>query len=160
MSASPWPHLDAEAAPLSSVWQTPADSFRELARRSRRDPEAVALGDEVGNVLAEYLDGAITLREFARRHTPYQRFRAVRVWGPDDERFRAIMPVLDDLIALHRDGKTPERTVDLPDVARVAADGKYDCSHCSRTVWLTKGAPQLCARCKSALLRTGTEGWD
>lgn len=44
----------------------------------------------------------------------------------------------------------------------VVADGKYECAHCSRVVWLSKGSPQLCAKHKAALGRTGStdEGWD
>lgn len=158
MSASPWPHLDAQDAPLGSVWQTPADSFRALAERTRQNPEAATLGNSVGNALAEYLDGAITLRDLARRHTPFERFRAVRVWGPDDERFKAIMPVLDDLIALHRSGKTPQRPeyVGKQDWPTVTRAGRYACTQCDREIWLSEGAPQLCPQHRRGLGATGT----
>jgi hypothetical protein len=145
-----------DTAPLSSIWQTPRDSFRELAERSRRNPEAVELANAVGAALAEYLEGAITLREFARRHTPYERFRAVRVWGPDDERFIAIMPVLDELIALHREGKTEQ----VPANVRfhpgtfpvVAVTGEYECANgCGRHQYMVEGNPQLCRTCKAGL---------
>lgn len=97
MSASPWPHLDA-ARP-----QSLAEHLDGLAAATReRSPEAVALGNSVGNALAQYLDGALTLRDLARRHTPYERFRAVRVWGPSDPRYQAMKPVLIALEALHK----------------------------------------------------------
>lgn len=97
MSANPWPHLDA--APIRSI----AEHLDGIAAATReKSPEAVALGNSVGNALAAYLDGALTLREFARRHTPYERFRAVRVWGPSSPEYQAIMPVLDELIHMHK----------------------------------------------------------
>ena len=164
MDAVP-PIEEIDSAPLSSLWKTPRDSFRELAERSRRNPEAVALAEEVGAALAEYLHGGITLREFAGRHTPYERFRAVRVWGPDDERFKAIMPVLDDLIKLHRAGKTEQRPTNIryhpgafPVVATTA---RYPCANnCGRTRWMAEGEPQLCHVCMSGWGRFGDASAD
>jgi hypothetical protein len=150
MSASPWPHLSAERP--RSIYEHMVDAAQ---RTAEQNPEAVALGNSVGAALAEYLDGAITLREFARRHTPFERFRAVRVWGPDDERFKAIMPVLDDLIALHRTGKSPERPERVGvDVPTVAATGRYPCANCRREEIMRAGRPQMCGKC-----REGMEGF-
>lgn len=161
MSGSPWPHLDAAEGPITAHWVSPRDAFAAIASKTQQDPEAVTLGNSVGNALAEYLDGAITLRDFARRHTPFERFRAIRVFGPDDERFKAIMPVLDDLIALHKSGKTPERPEYVgrqawPTVTRA---GRYACTQCDREVWLSAGAPQLCPQHRRGLALTG-EGGD
>lgn len=142
--------MSTEAQPLSAIWVTPRDSFRDLAERSRRNPEAVELANAVGAALAAYLDGAITLREFARRHTPYERFRAVRVWGPDDERFRAIMPVLDELIALHEEGKTPQQPENVrshPATHR-AATGWGHCSVCGERCLVVEGRPATCRKCR------------
>lgn len=45
-----------------------------------------------------------------------------------------------------------------PDVPIVMATGKYECVHCYKEQWMTKGTPQLCNRHRSALGLTGTEG--
>lgn len=145
-----------DTAPLSSIWKTPRDSFRELAEQSRRNPEAVELANEVGAALAEYLDGGMTLRDFARRFTPYERFRAVRVWGPDDERFKAIMPVLDELIALHRAGKSEQAPSNIRyhphTFPRIAKTGDYECANgCGRHQYMVEGSPQLCRTCRFSL---------
>jgi len=152
MSASPWPHLDA-ARP-----QSIAEHLDGIAAKTReRSPEAVALGNSVGEALAQYLDGALTLRDLARLHTPYERFRAVRVFGPGDPRFAAIMPVLDELKALHKGQKSPQRPerVGKLDWTPVAVAGRYVCTQCDREVWLSEGAPQLCPQHRRGLALTG-----
>lgn len=152
MTTSPWPHLDAAEAPLSSIWQTPRDSFRALAERSRRSPEAVAVANAVGGALARYLDGAITLREFARMHTPYERFRAVRVWGPEDPRFDAIMPVLDQLIALHKTGKSapPNVASFLDSIPTATKPGRGKCAVCGVTIIRGAGQALICGPCAAS----------
>lgn len=145
------PPIEAiDSAPLSAIWQTPRDAFAALARKSRQNPEAVELANAVGAALAEYLDGTITLREFARRHTPFERFRAVRVWGPDDERFVAIMPVLDELIALHREGKTPQQpdNVRFHPTTHPTATGWAACSICGERCLAVQGREATCRKCR------------
>lgn len=161
MTANPiTPNPAIDDAPISASWKSPRDVFVAIAEKSQRDPELVALAESVAVELDRYLDGAITLRDFARAHTPYQRFRAVRVWGPLSPYFPLMMPVLDDLIALHRSGKTTERPQHArrPDVPVVAAAGRFECAHCYREQYMSQGAPQLCSRCRVALGTTGTEG--
>jgi hypothetical protein len=142
--------MSTDTAPLSSIWQTPRSQFVELAERSRRNPEAVELANAVGAALAEYLDGAISLRELARRHTPYERFRAVRVWGPDSAEFQRIMPVLDELIALHREGKTPQQPENIrfhPATHRTPT-GWGVCSICGDRCLAVEGREVTCRKCR------------
>jgi len=161
MTANPIPPIPPiDNAPIAALWKSPKDVFVAIAEKSQRDPELMALAEAVAAELDRYLAGAISLRDFARAHTPYERFRAVRAWGPLSPYFPAIMPVLDDLIALHKRGKTPERPGNAarPNVPIVVTTGRYECAHCYREQSMSKGAPQLCARCRSALGLTGTEG--
>ncbi len=154
MTANPIPPIPPiDNAPIAALWKSPKDVFVAIAEKSQRDPELMALAESVAAELDRYLAGAISLRDFARAHTPYERFRAVRAWGPLSPYFPAIMPVLDDLIALHKRGKTPERPGNAarPDVAIVSVAGRHECAHCYREQYMSKGAPQLCARCRSAL---------
>lgn len=156
--SAPNPALDN--APISHMFKSPRDVFARMAEKTQDNPELLALAESVAVELDRYLAGEITLRDFARCHTPYERFRAVRAWGPLSPYFPAIMPVLGDLIALHRQGKTPEHPGNAarPDVAIVSVAGRYECAHCYREQYMSKGSPQLCARCRSALGLTGTEG--
>jgi len=147
MSASPWPHLDA-ARP-----QSIAEHLDDAARQHReRDPEHVALANSVGNALAQYLDGAITLRDLARLHTPRERNTALRVFGPSDPRFQAYMGLVDDLIALHAQQKSPQRPERVGvAVPTVAATGRYACVNCRREEIIRAGRPQLCGKCRDGL---------
>lgn len=147
MSANPWPHLDA--APMRSI----AEHLDGIAAATRESsPEAVALGNSVGNALAAYLDGALTLRDLARLHTPYERFRAIRVWGPSSATFQAMMPVLDELIALHKGGKSPQRPQRVGvDVPTVAATGRYACVNCRTEEIMRAGRQQLCGKCREGM---------
>jgi len=161
MSANPIPPQPAvDDAPLAAPWKSPKDVFVAIAEKSRRDPELMALAEAVAAELDRYLAGAIGLRDFARAHTPHERFRAVRAWGPLSPWFPLMMPVLDELIALHKRGKTPERprNAGRPAVPTVTTSGRNECAHCGRAQFLSAGSPQLCARCRSALGLTGTEG--
>ncbi len=156
MSANPIPPQPAiDDAPIAALWKSPKDVFVAIAEKSQRDPELMALADAVAAELDHYLAGAITLRDFARAHTPYERFRAVRAWGPLSPYFSVIMPVLDDLIALHKRGKTPEqpRNAGRPAVPTVGVAGRHECAHCGREQFLSAGSPQLCAKCRQALGR-------
>ncbi len=45
-----------------------------------------------------------------------------------------------------------------PDVPIVMTAGRYECVHCYKEQWMTKGTPQLCNWHRSALGLTGTEG--
>jgi len=88
-------------------------------------------------------------------HTPYERYQAVRTLGRDSPHFAPFMGVLDQLIALHRDGKTPERprNAGRPAVPTVTRSGRHECAHCRRAQFLSAGGPRLCTPCRQALGR-------
>jgi len=153
MSANPWPHLAAEAAPLSHMFTSPREVFLRIAEKSQQDPELMALAGAVAADVARYLAGEYTLRQFARLHTPYTRFRALRALGPDWPEYDAYMGVLDELIALHKSGKTPERPqmVGRQDWPTVATTGRQECANCQREQVMTAGRPLLCGRCRASL---------
>ncbi len=153
MSASPWPHLDAEAAPLSHMFKSPRDIFVALAQKSQQNPELMVLAWAVAADVTRYLDGEYTLREFARLHTPYERFRALRALGPDWPDYDAYMGVLDELIALHKSGKTPERPqrVGQQDWPTATTTGRHECANCQREQVMTAGRPLLCGKCRASL---------
>jgi len=154
MTANPIPPNPAiDGAPISHMFKSPRDVFARMAEKSQRDPELMALAESVAAELDRYLAGEISLRDFARAHTPYERFRAVRAWGPLSPYFPAIMPVLDELIALHKQGKTPERPGNAarPDVPIVSGAGRHECSHCYREQYMRTGSKQLCSACRLAL---------
>ncbi len=154
MTANPIPPIPAiDSAPISHMFKSPRDVFARMAEKSQRDPELLALAEAVAAELDRYLAGEISLRDFARAHTPYERFRAVRAWGPLSPYFSAIMPVLDDLIVLHKRGKTPERPGNAarPDVPIVSVSGRHECAHCYREQYMRTGSKQLCSACRIAL---------
>ena len=143
MSANPWPHLDAEAAPLSHMFKTPRDVFVRIAEKSQQNPELMALAGAVAADVARYLAGEYTLRQFARLHTPYTRFRALRALGPDWLDYDAYMGVLDELIELHQRGGRRWPTV--------ATTGRQECANCQREQVMTAGRPRLCGLCRASL---------